>query len=237
MIKAIETEYKGYRFRSRLEARWAVFFDTLNLDWVYEPEGFDLGEAGRYLPDFWIDYGTDNQYWIEVKAHKNLSDREYSVATALSEYYPGFVALGQPELPVYNGPFSALFLEEITSNTYKTGSWHLPFAKFERTGPKNEALHVQYAMQERMFCWHEYMANDEGLGSYKLWPVPACEPALLDDPNGFAERMKDGWVIIDEAIATNPVLAGNKSFRSEHLIAAYDAARRAQFEFGRNGAR
>lgn len=25
-IKAIETEYKGYRFRSRLEARWAVFF-------------------------------------------------------------------------------------------------------------------------------------------------------------------------------------------------------------------
>ena len=26
-IKAIETYYKGYRFRSRLEARWAVFFD------------------------------------------------------------------------------------------------------------------------------------------------------------------------------------------------------------------
>jgi hypothetical protein len=26
--KAIETHYKGYRFRSRLEARWAVFFDT-----------------------------------------------------------------------------------------------------------------------------------------------------------------------------------------------------------------
>lgn len=27
--QVIETEYKGYRFRSRLEARWAVFFDTL----------------------------------------------------------------------------------------------------------------------------------------------------------------------------------------------------------------
>ena len=44
-IKAIETEYKGYRFRSRLEARWAVFFDALGLKWDYEPEGFDLTDA------------------------------------------------------------------------------------------------------------------------------------------------------------------------------------------------
>lgn len=54
MIKAIETVYKGYRFRSRLEARWAVLFDSLGLKWEYEKEGFDLGDAGWYLPDFWI---------------------------------------------------------------------------------------------------------------------------------------------------------------------------------------
>ena len=34
MIKAIPTEYKGYRFRSRLEARWAVFFDACGADWA-----------------------------------------------------------------------------------------------------------------------------------------------------------------------------------------------------------
>ncbi len=39
-FKAIETLYKGYRFRSRLEARWAVFFDALGLKWEYEKEGF-----------------------------------------------------------------------------------------------------------------------------------------------------------------------------------------------------
>jgi hypothetical protein len=44
VIKAIETRYKGYRFRSRLEARWAVFFDALGVEWEYEKEGFDLGE-------------------------------------------------------------------------------------------------------------------------------------------------------------------------------------------------
>jgi hypothetical protein len=41
-IKLIETLYRGYRFRSRLEARWAVFFDVAGVAWQYEPEGFDL---------------------------------------------------------------------------------------------------------------------------------------------------------------------------------------------------
>ena len=53
-LKAIETVYGGCRFRSRLEARWAVFFDHLEIEWVYEKEGFDLEEHGWYLPDFWL---------------------------------------------------------------------------------------------------------------------------------------------------------------------------------------
>lgn len=53
MIQAIETQYKGYRFRSRLEARWAVFFDTMGIEWRYESEGYRL-PSGYYLPDFWF---------------------------------------------------------------------------------------------------------------------------------------------------------------------------------------
>lgn len=30
-IRAIETNYKGFRMRSRLEARWATFFDALGM--------------------------------------------------------------------------------------------------------------------------------------------------------------------------------------------------------------
>lgn len=52
-IQAIETSYGGARFRSRLEARWAVFFDEMLIDWEYEPEGYETPE-GRYLPDFRI---------------------------------------------------------------------------------------------------------------------------------------------------------------------------------------
>ena len=42
MTKAIETVYNGYRFRSRLEARWAVFFDALGVKYEYEAEGFEM---------------------------------------------------------------------------------------------------------------------------------------------------------------------------------------------------
>lgn len=70
-IQAIETRYAGCRFRSRLEARWAVFFDTLGISWEYEPEGLlvswrltlDEGRF-RYLPDFRL---PDLGLWAEVK--------------------------------------------------------------------------------------------------------------------------------------------------------------------------
>lgn len=62
-MQAIETVYKGYRFRSRLEARWAVFFDYLNLEWEYEKEGFEHGGI-KYLPDF---YFPAVDRYVEIK--------------------------------------------------------------------------------------------------------------------------------------------------------------------------
>lgn len=49
----IPTTYQATVFRSRLEARWAVFFDALAIAWEYEPEGYQDGDL-RYLPDFWL---------------------------------------------------------------------------------------------------------------------------------------------------------------------------------------
>ena len=49
-----KTTYKGIEFRSRLEARWAVFFDALGLRWEYEPEGYRLDDGTCYLPDFYV---------------------------------------------------------------------------------------------------------------------------------------------------------------------------------------
>jgi len=65
-IQAIETTYKGYRFRSRLEARWAVFFDALGVRYEYEPQGFKVGDEW-YLPDFHL---PDLRLWVEIKGQE-----------------------------------------------------------------------------------------------------------------------------------------------------------------------
>jgi hypothetical protein len=87
-MQAIETHYKGYRFRSRLEARWAVFFDKCHMLWDYEPEGYDLGDAGWYLPDFWVPIRFHEHegagYWVEIKGQKTPTENEFNKARELA---------------------------------------------------------------------------------------------------------------------------------------------------------
>ncbi len=103
-LKAIETVYNGYRFRSRLEARWAVFFDALGVPFEYEKEGFDLGEAGWYLPDFWL---PEQKMWFEVKGSEPTPD-ESRKATELA------AATGSNVL-VYRGPVEPPTIPPIRS--------------------------------------------------------------------------------------------------------------------------
>jgi hypothetical protein len=63
-MQAIKTRYKGILFRSKLEAEWAKFFDSLLMPWAYEPEGFVFDDGTKYLPDFWL---PDAKQWFEVK--------------------------------------------------------------------------------------------------------------------------------------------------------------------------
>jgi hypothetical protein len=75
-MKAIETHIYRRRFRSRLEARWAVFFTSIGLRWEYEPEGFNLdGEA--YLPDFRVWTPQGQPMWFEIKPGHITSDEKF----------------------------------------------------------------------------------------------------------------------------------------------------------------
>lgn len=77
LIKAIPTPYGGTIFRSRLEARWALFFDQLGIKWEYEMLGFKLRRPTwkkrtiSYIPDFHL---PDDDVWVEVKRDLNTVD-------------------------------------------------------------------------------------------------------------------------------------------------------------------
>jgi hypothetical protein len=122
-IKAIETRYKGYRFRSRLEARWAVFFDACEYKWEYEPEGYVLPCGTHYLPDFKL-FGTDKNgddyvFLIEVKpSEESLDDPKIKAfqdalrqdndrddwENKILKGYGDFIILdGPPDYKLYNG--------------------------------------------------------------------------------------------------------------------------------------
>jgi hypothetical protein len=116
-IKAIETRYRGYRFRSRLEARWAVFFSSLKLNWQYEPEGFILSDGTHYLPDFLITLPRKHRLWVEVKPDNESTEKFNAFMNELKDGSWG-VVLGQiPEIrsDAYGflgvGEYNCLFAE------------------------------------------------------------------------------------------------------------------------------
>lgn len=130
-IKALDTELWGYKFRSRLEARWAVFFDRMGIEWQYELQGFML-PSGPYLPDFFLpQWGL----WFEVKGKsadeeerqrcKELSYSEFPVLLAEGEIgtkpltlfalYLDYHSGGESEWPAWIFK-SGLFIEERLSD-------------------------------------------------------------------------------------------------------------------------
>lgn len=109
------TRYGGVKMRSRLEARWAIFFDTWGVDWHYEPALCSLGhahpyalkrlqdqfggvnlDAVRYMPDFYIP-AWDAYVEIKPVAATNLElAKAVSIAVLTGKY--AVVIEGRPTL-------------------------------------------------------------------------------------------------------------------------------------------
>lgn len=170
-IKAIQTEYKGYNFRSRLEARWAVFFDALGLQWEYEPEGFDLGDGVYYLPDFRL-LGTDTNgdeidFWFDVKPEgKELNDKEILKMQKFAEkkdfgYAGGFAILdGLPDINKSYRLLSPSMYEQIISIwSYRARPWFVAESTAEQEmNWLNKASRGRYHMSNTNGCdrdWYE----------------------------------------------------------------------------------
>lgn len=111
-IAAIQTNYAGCRFRSRIEARWAVFFDQLHMPWLYEPEGWQTMGA-PYLPDFYL---PQPNLWFEVKGtptQLSSGTGQYE-SLALGTKRRVVLAVGdipRPDGDIYGDSGSASFME------------------------------------------------------------------------------------------------------------------------------
>ncbi len=86
-MKSYPTYYKGRRYRSRLEARWAVFFDYLGWNIEYEPLDYD-----GWIPDFAI-YGKE-LVLAEVKPVKDINKAVIDEITTASKSEHEVLLLG-----------------------------------------------------------------------------------------------------------------------------------------------
>lgn len=225
-IQAIETHYAGHRFRSRLEARWAVFFDTLGIRWEYEPQGYVI-DGTPYLPDFLVHPNTDGAFWLEIKG-VFPGDDELAKARGLAEGsgVPAFVYWGKPEAPAPD-------LSHLTADQ---------FCGFDRDG---------YVWVDQ-WGWSEYPTqppawqltltptafrfNPNGKHAGKsgfLWwtECPHCGHVRLSSQGQVGWCPSFDGRPVDEL----PELYPNFGHRTERLLAAYAAARSARFEHGERG--
>ncbi len=133
-LKPIQTEYNGYLFRSRLEARWAVFFDACGVDYEYEPEGYKLDSGLMYLPDFLL-HGVDGRaggdLFVEVKG--KMTDMD---ARKINEFVDMGFPDGAPDKSetatlvvgaIPAGDDIEAIIREIGDRAYSSGNEYWPY--------------------------------------------------------------------------------------------------------------
>jgi hypothetical protein len=238
-IQPIETRYAGHRFRSRLEARWAVFFDALNIPWEYEPQGY-LVDGKPYLPDFLIWPNTDLASWLEIKAVFPTDD-ELAKAKSLAEGsgITAYVYWAKPEPPAPD--LSHLEMDEYCGwdrggyvwtndcgwREYPTmpATWQLnltPTAfRFNPNGKNKNRSRISDRTDSGFWWWTDCphcgrvrMAIHGQIG----W-CPTFDKREIED--------------IEREIGAS--IYPRFAHRTPRLVAAYKAARSARFEHGERG--
>lgn len=104
MYKSYPTKYKHVQFRSRLEARWAAFFDLLEMSWEYEP--IDLS---GYIPDFILP-NFYSPLLIEVKPVLRFEDFSQHISKIDASGWEGPVMIVGAKLFIDSYPHSIVGL-------------------------------------------------------------------------------------------------------------------------------
>lgn len=217
-IKPIETVYNGYRFRSRLEARWAVFFDAGNIKYQYEPEGFEYdladGEKCRYLPDFFL---PEQKVYVEVKGSKDALSKDFCKLASAIDFDATPIAR-----------HGLLILGEVPN--YEKISWgNIPMFTYLFRGEKG--VRVEHAIFFEMERWTE-----EGC-------MRRCVNVICGNHNVLAYMYSYQSDYIDArdsmpSFVTTDEMYTHNSLRSfkpdnmELLVSSYKKARQARFEHG-----
>ena len=113
MIKALDTVYRGHKFRSRLEAKWAIFFDEVGIAFQYEPDGYKLSNGMFYLPDFFIPSWDS---FVEIKPNNRFVYNDKCFYLARDS--------GKKVIMFAGEPYAYGILDSCTESHYRTAIFY-----------------------------------------------------------------------------------------------------------------
>lgn len=216
-IKPIETVYNGYRFRSRLEARWAVFFDAAKIKYEYEPEGFEIPDGTKYLPDFYL---PDFDTYVEVKGDREGSWEEIDKAKSMI---------------FWGSPIRRILILGNIPPEYNDGMWHFPCFYWSGNGDcvlvgwwffqdaydeQENRYGIGHISSAHYFApW--YYSSDGQIGSYQKRGI-SFQAISDNDLRGWGEEVSEEWFY---SLYDLDLL----------VFEAFDKARQARFEHGECG--
>ena len=212
-MKAIPTEYNGYLFRSKLEAQWAVFFDALSIRYEYEPEGFEMSDGTKYLPDFYLP-DVNNGVFIEVKGSMDAKDYHKVEMFWKEGDRPLYVLGGLPSRSDLDESDVYGYVERYESCFEYSGGgrgWDWPYMFC--VCPACGKVGIEYDGRGWRVCGNSHEDKDLRTNTYR-------------DEDGRLRRFKypevAGWRTDDKGYSWN----------HGKLVKAYDIARQAKFDHG-----
>ena len=181
MIAPIETTYKGNKYRSRIEARHAVFFEHLKISYEYESQGYQMDNV-YYLPDFYLPlYET----FIEIKGKLPEPD-ELEKAKRLSKELSAHVV-------IFHGSFSE---EPMVGTAYFCGE---PLENGAQWVECKKCHHVDILPRSVPCLWCHYSGNEAVLRRASLGLSLWCKTRLKTEYTPSSKSLRDASLAAQQA--------------------------------------
>lgn len=209
-MKAYPTRYKSQIFRSRLEAKWAAFFDLL--DWPYAYEPFDLE---NYIPDFILKFYKP--ILVEVKPEILLKDLWKHSAKIIKSGWDKEILIVGADLfksKNYNSEYKSIGIigERLDSNEYIFNDAVLMFCKHCKRPSIIQSDLCQHCR------YKDYIPLEKDV--FVMWDLAyektKWNPGLIDEDN-YSYEKRERRILLAEKVLLN-ILINSKIPLSPELM-------------------
>jgi hypothetical protein len=226
-MDSVNTYFRRVGYRSRLEARWAVFLTVAGISFEYEP--CKVGTSvGRYIPDFLLTFSDNRKCYVEIKPVHPTDDELTKIADLeIQTDHSCYIIAGNPESHIIIDPYCFLRLR----HTLTAHLWQCPLCGYigmagQLVARGGEAAY--YIVNDRFRLTHRCreafaIAKSKDIDEYWLdWTSERFQPSGLSPLLALATQaaMSAKFESKDVDILTGLYIEAARNLRSSQIFSA-----------------